>query len=130
MFVISAGIVSAQVVDSTTSANAAFIAEGNVDRAPAEQLEVKEPVKILSKPRAPYPNGDTGGSICIRGSVTLRVTFQANGEVGKISVVSGLPYGATENAIAAARKIKFNPAKLNGLPVTSFKTIQYFFSEF
>jgi TonB family protein len=93
--------------------------------------QVTQPLKILSKPKAPYPDGGTtGGSICIRGAVTLRVTFQANGEVGKISVVSGLPYGATENAINAARRIKFVPAKINGNPVKSTKTIQYFFSEF
>jgi hypothetical protein len=42
--------------------------------------------------------------------------------------VSGLPYGLTEQAIAAARQMKFEPALKNGVPVTSIKTVEFTFT--
>jgi TonB family protein len=120
VFGICAGFVDAQVPQRS-----AFVARAATRALVAEP--VTEPLKILSKPIAPYPHSSGGGSICIRGTVTLRVTFQANGEVGNIAVVSGLPYGFTESAITAAREIKFVPARKNGIRVNSARTIQYSF---
>ena len=85
------------------------------------------PIKILYKPRAAYPNQDKG-TVCIQGTVRLRVEFLDSGEIGKIAVVSGLPYGASENSIEAAKKIKFNPALKNGKSVTVFKVVEFSFS--
>ena len=64
----------------------------------------------------------------IQGEVLLRVTFLANGGIGSISVVSSLPYGLTEQAIAAAKKITFLPARKNGKKYAVVKTVQYTFS--
>ncbi len=83
-------------------------------------------VSILSKPRANYT--DAARQNQVQGTVTLRVTFTASGQIGSISPVNGLPYGLTEQAIAAARSIKFEPAKKNGVPQTVTKQVQYSFT--
>lgn len=83
-------------------------------------------VNILSKPRPGYT--DAARQNAVTGTVTLRVTFLANGQIGSIAPVSGLPYGLTEQAIAAARGIKFEPAKTNGVPKTVTKPVVYSFT--
>jgi TonB family protein len=83
-------------------------------------------VRIISKPRANYT--DAARSNNIQGTVMLRVTFLASGTIGGISPVSGLPYGLTEQAIAAARLMRFEPAKKNGVPYTVTKVVPYYFT--
>ena len=85
-----------------------------------------EPIKILSKPQPKYT--DAARTNNVQGTVTLKITFMANGSIGGISPVSGLPYGLTEQAIAAARQIRFEPPKKNGVPYSVSKTLQYTFS--
>jgi TonB family protein len=84
------------------------------------------PLRILSKPRASYT--DAARENGVEGVVRLRVTFLPSGEIGVVSPVSGLPYGLTEQAVAAARSMKFEPAQKNGVPVGSNKVIEYSFS--
>ena len=83
-------------------------------------------LNILSKPKPPYT--DAARQNQVQGTVTLRVTFNANGTIGGISPVSGLPYGLTESAIAAARNIRFEPMKKNGVAQTVTKTLQFTFT--
>lgn len=83
-------------------------------------------MKIVSKPRANYT--DAARQNQVQGTVTLRVTFLPSGQIGSISPVNGLPYGLTEQAIAAARSIKFEPQMVNGSPVTVTKQVQYSFT--
>ncbi len=45
-----------------------------------------------------------------------------------ITAVSGLPYGLTERAIAAARQIKFVPATKDGRPVSMYIQLEYNFN--
>jgi TonB family protein len=85
----------------------------------------KTPVRILSSIPAVYT--DAAKKNYIEGDVTLRVTFLASGEIGAISVVSGLSYGLTEQAITAAKNIRFEPAKRNGQPITVMKTVKFNF---
>jgi TonB family protein len=58
----------------------------------------------------------------------LRVVFLSTGEIGSIAPVTALPDGLTEQAIAAARQIKFTPAMRNGTPITVTKLVEYSFS--
>ncbi len=58
----------------------------------------------------------------------LRVTFLADGRIGEVTPVAGLPLGLTANAIAAAKDIKFSPALKNGVPVSVTKMVQYSFT--
>jgi len=89
---------------------------------------VTKAVNIISKPRANYT--DQARENLVQGKVVLRVTFLASGGIGTIAVVSGLPGGLTEQAIAAARAIKFEPARSNGAAISVTKTIEYTFSIF
>ena len=93
----------------------------------AKKPAVTERYKILFKPRADYTdearkNNFTGGN------VTVKVTLLASGQVGSVVPVSGLPYGLTERAIAAAKSIKFEPAKRDGVPYTVVVPVQYSFT--
>ncbi len=96
------------------------------DDVPAIKVGVTSPVKILAKQQAKYT--DPARQNNVQGTVTLRVTFTANGTIGSIAPVSGLPYGLTEQAIAAARQIRFEPAKKNGVPYTTSKTVSFTFT--
>ncbi|HQU83948.1 MAG TPA: TonB family protein [Pyrinomonadaceae bacterium] len=107
----------AQTVESTKKPT-------NPNRQKAEQIN-DSPVKILYKPRAPYPQSFDGGTVCIQGTVTLKVQFLDTGKIGEIKVISGLPYGANENAIEAAKKMGFEPAIKDGKTVTSVKVVQF-----
>jgi TonB family protein len=86
----------------------------------------RESVRILSKPRADYT--DEARLNQVQGKVVLRVVFSAGGQIGVISTISGLPDGLTEQAIAAARGIKFKPATRNGTPYSVTKPVEYTFT--
>lgn len=83
-------------------------------------------VKIISKPRANYT--DAARTNSVQGKVVLRVTFAANGQIGAISVIAGLPDGLTEQAIEAARGIKFEPATRGDVPYSVTKPVEYTFT--
>ncbi len=87
---------------------------------------VTSALRIISKPKATYT--DAARQNQVQGNVTLRITFMANGSIGSITPVSGLGYGLTEQAIAAARRIQFEPQKRDGVPQTVSKTFQYGFT--
>ena len=87
-----------------------------------------EPLQIISKPRPVYTEEARRNDI--QGTVELRVTFLASGEIGDISPVKGLEFGLTEKAMESARKIKFRPATKNGVPVTVTKVVTWTFSTF
>lgn len=99
---------------------------GGGDPPPPELVRETTPVKILSKPKAPYT--DAARQNNVQGSVTLKIVFLASGQIGSITAVTRLPYGLTENAIAAARQIRFEPKKINGRPQTTSMTFQYGFN--
>ncbi|MEP6849452.1 MAG: energy transducer TonB [Acidobacteriota bacterium] len=90
--------------------------------APPVTYDIK-PLKILSKPRAPLT--EEARAAGIQGAVRLKVEFRSDRTIGKISVVTGFPYGLTEIAVQAARKIIFDPGTRNGVPVTMTKIIEY-----
>ena len=71
--------------------------------------------RILAKPDAGYT--DEARRNNVRGQVLLHVLLAETGQVTRVSVVVGLPFGLTERAIAAARQLKFEPAELDGKKV-------------
>jgi TonB family protein len=111
----------------TRTAEYRFTVQNKEKAETNDSAEKDRPLKILEKPEAAYPKSDTG-TVCIQGTVTLIVQFLSDGKIGKIRVVSGLPYGATENAVEAAKKIKFEPAVKDGKPVSIIKAITYNFT--
>ena len=64
----------------------------------------------------------------VNGAVRLRAVLGSDGTVRNISVIKGLPDGLTERAVAAARKIKFKPATLDGRPVSQYVVLEYNFA--
>ena len=86
-----------------------------------------KPVKIFEMPDASYP--DTARDTGISGTVILKVRFLAGGRIGLVTVVSGLPEGLTNEAVNAARKIKFLPAKQSGRMINTSEMVEYHFSD-
>jgi TonB family protein len=82
-------------------------------------------VRILSKPRADYTQPARINEV--EGAVRLRVMFLASGEIGEVIPLSGLAYGLTEQAMAAARQIRFEPATRDGIAVSVIKIVEYSF---
>jgi TonB family protein len=64
----------------------------------------------------------------IQGSVVLSVVFGADGRIHNIRTVRSLPYGLTETSIEAAQRIRFQPAVLNGRPVSVQVTLEFNFA--
>jgi TonB family protein len=86
----------------------------------------KTPVKIISKPRATYT--DKARQANVSGTIRLLVGLSADGKVSHIMVLKGLGYGLDEQALAAARQIKFEPPKQDGKPVSTVVTFEYSFA--
>jgi TonB family protein len=88
--------------------------------------DVTRRAMILLKPQPSYtPKARMNG---IQGTVRLRAVLRATGEVTDVSVMSGLPDGLNESAMAAARRIKFTPAEYEGRKVSQRITIEYHFN--
>ena len=64
----------------------------------------------------------------ITGTVVLKVVFASNGAVTNIRTVVGLPHGLTEQAIGAAKKIKFIPALKDGKYASMWIQLEYNFN--
>jgi TonB family protein len=99
------------------------------EKSDAKPVGPTEGVKIISKPPA-FTNiegrfNEERLKLLSGKKVVLRVTFGANGQIGAISVISGLPEGLTEEAIEAAKKIKFKPARRGGVPYSVTKPVEY-----
>ena len=83
-------------------------------------------MKILSKQQAKYT--EEARERGIQGEVLLKVMFMKNGAIGAIQTEKELPFGLTDEAYKAARRITFEPAKQNGSAVTITKKVVYRFS--
>ena len=83
------------------------------------------PIEILEKPKPVYTA--EARSQKIEGDVLLDVVFTAKGEVHVLGVVRGLGHGLDENAIDAARRIRFTPALQSGTPVDQHVTLHVVF---
>lgn len=100
--------------------------DGSSSGPPPDIIRVTSPYKIIAKPKATYT--DAARTNNIQGSVTLKIVLLASGQVGSITPVTRLPYGLTEQAIAAARQIRFEPKKVNGVATSTTVTFQYGFN--
>lgn len=87
--------------------------------------ELDERADIVSKPNPIYP--PDARRHAVHGVVVLRAILAADETVKHIEVVTGLPYGLTEKAIAAAQQIKFKPGQKDGKPVSAWVGLEYHF---
>ncbi len=88
--------------------------------------EVTKRAVLLSRPEAGYTAEARQNES--QGTVRIRAVLSSSGEVTNIQVLDGLPFGLTEQAIAAARQIKFTPALKDGRAVSQYVTIEYVFN--
>ena len=92
----------------------------------SSRSEVTQKAVITYKPEPRYPRG--ARKYNVQGRVVLKIILGSDGKVAdKISVIESLPYGLTEEAIKAARKIKFVPARKDERPVSQYLTVEYHF---
>ena len=100
---------------------------GGVDyTGPFRPDEVSLRARIISKPEPGFTEEARRQNVT--GIVRLRAILSATGEVTNISVTKSLPGGLTEKAIAAARGIKFQPARKDGRAVSQWVTLEYNFN--
>ena len=88
--------------------------------------DVTTKARLISKPEPQYTEDARKNQIT--GTVVLKCVFSSGGQVTNIRTVSGLPYGLTERAIAAARQIKFVPATKDGHQVSMWMQLEYNFN--
>jgi hypothetical protein len=84
-------------------------------------------VEITAKPRADFPHSEnlqSGATKIARVAIELR----SDGHVGFIVPIQERPDGFYQNAAAAAKRIKFNPAQKDGKPVTTVIIVEYSYS--
>jgi len=102
------------------------------EKTAGSEVEIKTnssvtiPMRLILKPRARYT--DAARQAQIQGTVRLRVTFLASGGIGSISPINELPNGLTAEAVKAASKIVFIPAKKNGESSNVAKIVEYSFA--
>jgi TonB family protein len=89
-------------------------------------VHVERKAILIIKPAPAYT--EDARKNAITGTVVLKVIFSSNGSVVNIRTVSCLPYGLTEKAIDAARKIKFIPAAKDGKFVSMWMQLEYNFN--
>ena len=92
------------------------------------QREVDQKPLITFKPQPSYT--ESARKDQVQGRVLVQAILDRSGSVREIRVVSGseLGHGLPEQAIAAARQIKFTPAVKDGRPVSVQVTFEYYFS--
>lgn len=99
--------------------------QSNDQPSPSENQSVNSPLKIKKKPSARAQGCDRQSS----GVIRVKVTFDKSGVVTKVVRISGSGCGRFDDeAIRAAKKIKFEPATKDGVAVTVVRTLEYVFS--
>ncbi len=83
-------------------------------------------VIILYRPRPRF--SAAARQARLSGKVKMKVLFSSSGKITKVEVVSSSGRELDEAAIKAAEQIQFLPAEKDGKLVSTFKTIEYSFS--
>jgi TonB family protein len=83
------------------------------------------PVEILDKPRPDYT--EEARRLAVEGEVLIEVLFEASGQTKVRRLVRGLGHGLDENALSAARQIRFRPARQDGAAVDALAVVHILF---
>lgn len=100
--------------DSVPTNNASSVTPANV-----------KPLKILYQPAAEYT--DDARNVGATGAVRLAIHLGENGKVLHILKLWGIGYGLDEEAIKAAKAIRFEPKTIDGKPVSVVIIREYTF---
>jgi TonB family protein len=93
---------------------------------PLTGRQVERRAVIVMKPEPAYT--EQARQNRISGTVVLKLLFSSDGSVGNIRAITALPYGLTDSAIEAARKMKFVPAVKEGKFVSVWMQLEYNFN--
>jgi TonB family protein len=96
------------------------------DQPPFVGKDVSRKVRLGMKPEPAYT--EVARQNGITGTVVIKCVFASNGSVNNIRITSGLPFGLTERAIDAAKKIRFIPAVKDGKYVSMWMQLEYNFN--
>lgn len=91
-----------------------------------DSKELTTKARIVSRPEPQYTH--SARQARISGTVVLRAVFDIDGKVKRILVAKALSHGLTEEAVKAARGIKFEPATKDGRKVPQYIQIEYNFN--
>jgi TonB family protein len=98
----------------------------NPDRSAFVDRNYTSRPRILHRETARYTEAARQAGIV--GTIVVSAVFGEDGIIRDVKVIRGLPYGLMENAITAAKKIKFEPAYKNGEPVSVRTTMEFTFN--
>jgi TonB family protein len=84
------------------------------------------PLKIISKRAASYT--DSARQAGVQGTITMAVLFGASGRIEHTLLIKRLGYGLDEQALKAARAMKFEPKKKDGTAVSTVRLVSYGFN--
>jgi len=97
--------------------------------APVYKLaEVTVKPRILAKPDPRYT--EEARRSRVSGQVVVGVVLCATGKVADVEVIKGLPAGLSEEAVRAARRIRFEPGRKDGEDVSVRVRVVYTFEVF
>lgn len=99
---------------------------GNNQNSVFTSTQVAEKARILSKPAPEYTK--LARSRGDKGTVRLNAVLAFDGKVRNILALNSLGGGLTEQAIDAAKRIRFLPALIDGRPVSQYIVIEYHFN--
>lgn len=95
-------------------------------KTPATANPNEKKLEVFFKPRASYTdNARRSGE---QGKLQFKVTFEQNGKISKIIVVKELKKGLVEQALKAAKRMKFVPTEISNIPQTVTRTVEYQFT--
>lgn len=110
-------------VQSSTDPTAAAGGESAPAVAPKETTRK---ARVITKPEPTYTEEARKNQVT--GTVVIRGVFSSYGQVTNLRFVSGLPFGLSEKAMAAARQIRFIPAIKDGHFVSMYIQLEYNFN--
>ncbi len=91
----------------------------------ASAADNKTPLNILFKAKPMYT--DAARQANEEGEIDMAVLFGSDGKIKYTLVLKGLGYGLNEQAVKAARSMKFEPQTENGKPISVVKRVIYKF---
>lgn len=101
---------------------------GDID-TPSEPGNAVNPASapMISKTQPRPEHTDSAAEMETEGEILVTAQFLADGTVGDVKVIKGLPNGLDDEAIIAARRMAFLPARNNGSRAIVVRQISYNF---
>lgn len=98
----------------------------NSSESPLSSREVTRKARLLWRPEPSYT--DAARKHNRQGYVRVRAVLSPTGNVSRVELIKGLPDGLSEQAIKAARSIRYLPAEKDGQLVSQYIIVEYSFN--